>query len=327
VTDRAAERAGREAGWSDLETLAPEPASVRRNVLPPRSLNRFVGVAYVLPAAVLFALFIAYPVGETFRLSLFDWDGLSPTKVFIWFRNFRELAANDDFFWGAVRNTAIWAAVSVPATIVVGLALALALDRKLRFRNVYRTAFFIPVVMSSVVISAAWGWMYNPEFGVVNSALGWFGVEPQVWLGDPQLALWAALVVSVWRWSGLTMLFYLAALQTIPPDLYQAARVDGASEWAQIRRITLPLLKPMTALLVLLGTIGAFKEFEIIYILTGGGPAHATDLLSIQIFDQGFKLARSGYAAAISTILLVATLVVSLVELEYLARTNRELAA
>jgi ABC-type sugar transport system permease subunit len=296
-------------------------------VFPRRSLNRFTGLAYVFPAAALFALFIAYPVAETFRLSLFDWDGLSPTKVFVWFRNFRELAAEDAYFWGAVKNTAIWAAASVPATIAIGLVLALALDRRLRFRNAYRTAFFIPVVMSSVVISAAWGWMYNPEFGVVNTVLGWVGFEPKVWLGDPKLALWAALVVSVWRWSGLTMLFYLAALQTIPPDLYQAARVDGATEWGQVRRITLPLLKPMTALLVLLGTIGAFKEFEIIYIMTGGGPAHATDLLSIQIFDQGFKLARSGYAAAISTILLIATLLVSLVQLEYLARTNRELAA
>jgi ABC-type sugar transport system permease subunit len=122
------------------------------------------------------------------------------------------------------------------------------------------------------------------------------------------------------------MLFYLAALQSIPAELYQASRVDGASEWAQVRRITLPLLKPMTALLVLLGTIGAFKEFEIIYILTGGGPAHSTDLLSIQIFQQGFKLFRSGYAAAISTVLLIAITLVALVQLEYLARANRELA-
>jgi ABC-type sugar transport system permease subunit len=292
-----------------------------------RRSKGLVGAAYVLPAAAIFALFIAYPIIETCRLSVYDWDGLSAVKDFVGFRNFRELAGSDPFFWGAVRNTAIWAAVTVPATIVIGLVLALALDRRLRFRNLYRTAFFIPVVMSSVVISAAWGWMFNPEFGVINTSLGWVGVKPQVWLGDPSLALWAALVVSVWRWSGLTMLFYLAALQTIPPDLYQAARVDGASEFDQIRRITLPLLKPMTALLVLLGTIGAFKEFEIIYILTGGGPAHATDLLSIQIFQQGFKLARSGYAAAISTILLVATLLVSLVQLEYLARKNRELAA
>ena len=289
------------------------------------TMRRWIGAIYVLPAVAVFALFIAWPVIETVRLSVVDWDGLSEAKRFVGFDNFRELATDDPYFWTAVKNTAIWAAVSVPTTILVGLGLALVLDRKLRFRNFYRSAFFLPVVMSSVVISAAWGWMYNPQFGVANTFVGWLGIDPQVWLGDPDLALWASLLVSVWRWSGLTMLFFLAALQTIPPDLYQAARVDGASDWAQIRRISLPLLKPMLALLILLGTIGAFKEFEIIYILTGGGPAHATDLLSIQIFDQGFKLGRSGYAAAISTVLLVATVVAALVELEYLLRKNREL--
>ena len=291
-----------------------------------RPWRRFVGFAYVFPALVVFGLFIAYPVVETFRLSVFDWDGLSPEKAFVGFDNFRELAQDDPYFWQAVRNTGLWALVSVPLTIGVGLALALVLDRNLRFRNVYRTAFFIPVVMSSVVIASIWGSIFNPEFGLANDVVGWVGISPQVWLGDPDLSLWSALFVSVWRWSGLAMLFFLAALSTIPPELYRAARVDGASEWAQIRRITLPLIKPMTALLILLGTIGAFKEFEIIYILTGGGPAHATDLLSIQVFDQAFKLFRSGYAAAISTILLVATLVVALVELEYLARKNREIA-
>jgi raffinose/stachyose/melibiose transport system permease protein len=300
---------------------------LRRRARAGGSVRRsWVGVVWVLPALALFGLFIAYPIVETFRLSLFDWDGLAGAKDFDAFDNFTELAGEDPFFWQAVKNTALWAAVSVPLTIVIGLALALALDRSLRFRNVYRTAFFIPVVMSSVVISAVWTWLYNPEFGFLNSALGWFGIGEQIWLGDPSLSFWSALAVSVWRWSGLTMLFFLAGLQTVPPELYQAAKVDGASEWAQIRRITLPLLKPMTALLVLLGTIGAFKDFEIIYILTGGGPAHSTDLLSIQIFDQGFKLFRSGYAAAISTILLVATALVALVQLEYLARKNRELA-
>jgi ABC-type sugar transport system permease subunit len=289
--------------------------------------RRSVGLLFIAPATVLFALFIAYPVEETFRLSLFDWDGISPSKDFVGLANFGELFHRDPYFWHTVRNTALWAVVTIPLTIVLGLALALMLDRKLRFRNAYRTAFFIPVVMSAVVVGAVWNWLYDPTFGLVNTALGSIGAgDEHVWLADPSLALWSAIAANVWRWTGLTMLFYLAALQTIPPDLYQAARVDGASEWAQIRRITLPLLKPMTALLVLLGTIGAFKEFEIIYILTGGGPAHATDLLSIEIFNEGFKLSRSGYAAAISVVLLVITALVSLVQLEYLGRKNRELA-
>jgi ABC-type sugar transport system permease subunit len=285
-----------------------------------------LGPAFLLPAILLFLLFVAYPVEQTFRLSLYDWDGISPTKSFVGLRNFGELFHRDPYFWHTVRNTVLWAAVTIPLTILLGLALAIMLDRKLRFRNVYRTAFFVPVVMSAVVIGAVWNWLYDPSFGLINSALGRLGLgADRVWLADPSLALWAAIAANVWRWTGLTMLFYLAALQSISPDLYQAARVDGASEWAQVRRITLPLLKPMTALLVLLGTIGAFKEFEIIYILTGGGPAHTTDLLSTQIFYNGFKISRSGYAAAISVVLLVGTALVALVELEYLNRKNREL--
>ena len=294
---------------------------------PLRFRGPLVGVCFVLPAAALFALFIAYPVVETFRLSFFDWDGIAPIKTFIAFDNFLELVNDDRFFWKAVRNTLLWAAVTVPATMLLGLGLALALDRKLRFRNVYRTAFFVPVVMSAIVIGAVWSWLYNPEFGVINEAFGSLGLGGKhVWLGDPSLALWASMFTSVWRWTGLIMLFYLAALQTIPDDIYKAARVDGASEWSQIRRITLPLVKPMTALLILLGTIGAFKEFEIIFILTGGGPAHTTDLLSIQIFNEGLRLSRPGYGAAISVFLLIATIAVALFQLEYLARKNRELA-
>jgi ABC-type sugar transport system permease subunit len=292
-----------------------------------RRRRAFLGPAFLIPAIALFLLFVAYPVEQTFRLSLYDWDGISPEKSFVGLRNFGELFHRDPYFWHTVRNTLLWAAVTIPLTIVLGLALAVMLDRKLRFRNVYRTAFFVPVVMSAVVIGAVWNWLYDPSFGLVNSALGRVGLgSDRVWLADPSLALWAAIATNVWRWTGLTMLFYLAALQSISPDLYQAARVDGASEWAQTRRITLPLLKPMTALLVLLGTIGAFKEFEIIYILTGGGPAHNTDLLSTQIFYNGFKISRAGYAAAISVVLLVGTVVVSLVELEYLSRKNREMA-
>jgi ABC-type sugar transport system permease subunit len=301
-------------------------AGAARAVGRRRRRRALLGPAFLVPAIALFLLFVAYPVEQTFRLSLYDWDGISPEKSFVGLRNFGELFHRDPYFWHTVKNTLLWAAVTIPVTMILGLALAIMLDRKLRFRNVYRTAFFVPVVMSAVVIGAVWNWLYDPTFGLVNSTLGHLGLgADRVWLADPSLALWAAIAANVWRWTGLTMLFYLAALQSIPPDLYQAARVDGASEWAQVRRITLPLLKPMTALLLLLGTIGAFKEFEIIYILTGGGPAHTTDLLSTQIFYNGFKISRSGYAAAISVVLLVGTVLVALVELEYLNRKNREL--
>jgi multiple sugar transport system permease protein/raffinose/stachyose/melibiose transport system permease protein len=168
--------------------------------------------------------------------------------------------------------------------------------------------------------------MYNPDIGVINGVLDALGLPEQDWLGRPDAALWASMVLSVWRYSGFCMLFYLAGLQLIEPSLYEAARVDGASEWRQIRRITLPLLRPMTGLLALTGLIGALREFEVIWILTRGGPAHATDLLSVEVFHQAFEQSRYGYAAAIATVLLIVTLAASIGGLMLMKRAQRSVA-
>jgi ABC-type sugar transport system permease subunit len=162
---------------------------------------------------------------------------------------------------------------------------------------------------------------------VINGFLRALGGEGQQWLAEPGKALWASMALSVWRYSGFTMVFYLAGLQLIAPSLYEAARVDGASGFFQLRRITLPLLKPMTALIGLLGLITALREFEIVYLLTRGGPAHSTDLLSIQAYDQAFALSRSGYAAAISVFMLGMIAVGSVFALWAMSRAHRAVAA
>lgn len=233
--------------------------------------NLLAGLAFIAPALVLFALFVAYPVVDTIRLSLYDWDGVSPDKLFVGLGNFRELLESDLYFPRAVWNTLVWTGVTVPVQTLVGLSLALVLDRQLRRRVWYRSVFFLPGVMSALVVSFAWGWIYNPEIGVVNGFLRAVGLPGQQWLAEPSKALWASMALSVWRYSGFWMVFYLAGLQLIPPTLYEAARVDGASGWMQLRRITLPLLMPMTALIGLLGLINALREFEVVYLLTRGG--------------------------------------------------------
>ena len=280
------------------------------------------GVWFVLPALSIFGLFVAYPIVETVRLSFFDWDGLND-KLWVGLENYTELFQQDPAFGGAVRNTALWAAVTVPAQMLLGLMLALALDRSMRFRNTFRAIFFLPGVMSSVVVVFAWTWIYNPELGVLNAAFGLVGLGDQTWLGDPDRALWASMVLSVWRYAGFSMIFYLAALQGIPSQLYEAARVDGASWWQQTRRITVPMLAPMTWLLVLLGLIGALREFETIWILTRGGPAGSTDLMSVLVFKEAFENSRPGYAAAIATLLLVGTAIASALVLLGLRRAQR----
>lgn len=288
---------------------------------------RWPGLVFVAPAVAVVGLFLAYPIYRTVRLSFYDWDGLAPSWLPVGFANFGELFHRDPYFWDAVGNTAIWAVVTVPVELGLGLALALMLDRKIRFRVGFRTIFFLPAALSPVVIGLAWNSLYTPERGAVSRIVAFLGFNGhRGWLGDPSLALPAAMIASVWRYTGLMMLFYLAALQTIPPSLHEAARVDGASEWTQIRRITLSLLKPMTALLALLATIAALREFDLVYILTAGGPAHASDLLSIQIFNQGFTLSRVGYSSAIATLMLAATAIVAILQLGYLARVHRRLS-
>jgi raffinose/stachyose/melibiose transport system permease protein len=303
--------------------MASSSTRSRSNAVRLRGVRRHAtGFAFVAPALAVFGLFIAYPLYETVRLSFFDWDGLN-AKLWVGLGNYHELLHQDPAFWHAARNTAIWALVTVPTQMVVGFLLAVLLDQKLRFRAVYRSVFFLPAVMSSVVIVFAWSWIYDPEVGVASRVLEAFGGHSQGWLANPRDALWCAMALSVWRYAGFSMLFYLAALQLIPPSLYEAARVDGAGTWEQVRRITIPMLKPTTALLVMLGIIGALREFDVIWILTRGGPAHATDILSTTIFNDAFNLSRPGYAAAIAVVLLGVSIAATAVALAAISRSNK----
>jgi len=315
---------------SDLLSLPRSPETAAASAMPTgrrgsalvAALKRnLVGLAFVTPALVLFGLFVAYPIVETVHLSFIDWDGIN-SKLWIGLDNYRELF-HDSVFTDSVKHTIYWALATVPAQMAVGLVLALALDRDIRFRNAFRAIFFLPAVMSSVVVVFAWTWIYNPELGVLNWVLGWFGSGGQQWLNEPGHALWASMVLSVWRYAGFSMIFYLAALQGIPTQLYEAARVDGASWWQQTKRVTLPMLAPMTWLLSLLGLIGALREFEVIWILTRGGPADSTDLMSILVFKQAFENARPGYAAAIASLLLVGTAILSALILVGLRRSQK----
>lgn len=283
----------------------PSARTVRsRDARPLRS----PGWLYVAPAIALFGFFVAYPVVNTVTLSFYDLDGISGYQAWIGLDNYREMLGGlDPYFWLGVRNTVLWSVVTVPLQLIIGLILALILDSAVRGRTAYRAAFFMPAVLSSAVISFAWGWIYSPQDGGATRFIQALGGSGQTWLADTGTAIWAAIGVSAWRYSGLIMLFYLAAMQMIPRDYYEAAAIDGAGWRQRVRHITLPQLLPTTVLLVLFGVIGALREFEVIYLMTRGGPAHATDLMSIQIFDQAFNQSRPGYGAAISTALLLFT--------------------
>jgi ABC-type sugar transport system permease subunit len=195
------------------------------------------------------------------------------------------------------------------------LALAVLLNRALRGRAVFRTVLFMPVVMSFVVVGLIWSWIYNYNFGLLNAILGMLGLQAwkQDWLGNASIALGALIVVDIWKWFGFHMVINLAGLQSIPNELYEAARIDGASAWQSFWRVTLPLLKPVTMINVLLATSGAFNVFDLVYVMTEGGPVNATDVAMLHIYTQAFQFYRFGYAAAMSYILLILVGIVSLV--------------
>ncbi|MBI2939586.1 MAG: sugar ABC transporter permease [Chloroflexi bacterium] len=273
-------------------------------------------VLYVLPALGVYLLFVAWPVISVVRDSFYDWDGIRPRRTFIGLGNYAELLA-DPIFLRSIWNNLVWGIASIAALLVLGFSMAYLLNGKLRARDAYRAALFLPVTVSGVVVAIAWGFIYHPEIGLLNSALRTVGLGKlaAVWLGDPRLALYSAIAVNVWHYTGAWVVIYLAGLQTIPNELMEAASIDGANAWQRMWRIAIPLVKPTTAALLILGAIGAVRTFEIVYILTQGGPYHASEVMALRVYNLAFMLHRAGYASALSVVLLVIAAVITVLQL------------
>jgi len=276
---------------------------------------------YVAPAYVLFAAFFLRPLVELCYLSLTNWTGLGP-KVLIDLDNYRELAA-DPRFWQSFQHNVIWmlAAVVVPTSI--GLFLAVLLVRSsIRGRLIYRTIYFLPQVLSSVVVSVIWRWIYNPTYGAINSVLRAVGLDSLAkgWLGDSATALPALFIAWSWVHYGFCMVIFVAALQAIDETYYDAAKVDGANSLQQFWHVTLPsIYRPLTTV-ILLTVISAFQVFDLVYIITKGGPARATLVLSVFMYDNAFRYSRVGYGAAVGVALGIVIFLVSLVYMRVRSR-------
>jgi raffinose/stachyose/melibiose transport system permease protein len=263
------------------------------------------GLLFILPAIVLFAMFVVYPIVYNLQASALDWDGVNVGR-FVGLDNYRELA-QDPIFRTALRNSGWWILLTIFPQAVIGLFLALMLNRRVRGRTVYRAIFFIPCVLSPIVVGIGWQRILDPFNGVLAGIGRELGVEAltRSYLADPGTAIFAAIVVNVWMWTGFSMLFYLAGLQLIDPSVIEAARLDGASGARLVGRIIVPLLRSTHLSLLLLGIIGSLKTFELVWVLTEGGPNHASEMLPTYTFKQAFQLQSVGYGSAISVVLLV----------------------
>jgi multiple sugar transport system permease protein len=260
--------------------------------------GRWLGYIYGGPVIIAFLVFNLYPMALGLYLSFTTWDILKP-PTFVGLKNWVDLL-HDDLLWRAVFQTLYYAVASVAGATALSMALALALNQRLKSIGFYRTFFFLPAVTSLVAIAMVWRWIYNTEFGVLNAFLNALGINPVNWLGDPLLAMPAVILMSIWRSAGFNTVLFLAGLQGVPQEYYEAAEIDGASRWDRLRHITLPLISPTTFFVVVNGLIGSWQVFDQVYILTRGGPLLSTVTVVYLIYSNGFEWYKTGYASAMA---------------------------
>ena len=259
------------------------------------------------PALLLFAAVAVLPIAELVAMSLarIDWIQGKANWQYVGLSQYARVFGDPLFRAGAF-NTLLFAAGAVLAQMVLGFGLALMTTRITRGRVLYRTVFLLPILVPGIVIGAIWKLMYNFDFGVLNQMLGVFGLAPVDWLGNGATALLAVIVVDVWHWTPFVFLLMLAGLESLPTDVYEAARVDGATFWQELRHVTLPLMLPAIVVTLVFRLIVSVKVFDEIYLLTGGGPGTATEVVSYTIFRRFFTEGQTGYGSAMSVVVLFA---------------------
>jgi len=272
-------------------------------------------VLFLVPATIGFVVFYLVPAVRGAWFSLTDYAVLAPGS-FVGLENYRRLAA-DPQFWNAMGVTAYYVVINIVVQTLLAIALAVLLQRMTRSILV-RGIALLPYFVANVVVALVWYFMLDYQIGVVNVLLGYVGVDAQAFFGDPALAIPTIALINVWRHLGYTALLLFAGLQTISPQVYEAAAIDGASAWRQFRSITLPLLRPVLALVLVVTVTGSFQVFDTVAVTTGGGPVDATRVVYLYIYDLAFAQLDFGYASAISVVLFVVLLVVAIVQLRLL---------
>ncbi|RUQ36566.1 MAG: sugar ABC transporter permease [Candidatus Competibacteraceae bacterium] len=278
------------------------------------------GWAFLAPALLLIAVFFFLPVMAALALSFTDFDiyalGDLQRLRFIGFDNYLQLLQSP-LFWIALGNTAYFVVVGGPLSVAISLGAALLVNSRLTHGSAwFRTALFLPVVTTLVAVAVVWRYLYHPRYGLLNYGLSLFGVEPIDWLGDPNWAMPAIILMAVWKNFGFNMIIFIAGLQNIPPPLYEAARIDGANAWQQFRYITLPLLGPTFLFVALMTMIGYFQVFAEPYVMTQGGPANRTMSVVLLMYEEGFRWWNMGYASAAAFVLFALILAATMLQLQ-----------
>jgi raffinose/stachyose/melibiose transport system permease protein len=283
------------------------------------------GWMLLVPALAIYLGFAIYPMVEVFVLSFQKWNGLTPAREFVGLTNYVFIFRDDPVFWMAFRNTIIWTALAIVIPPILGFFLAVALNQALPGRNALRAVFYLPVVIAPIAVATMWKWMYDPFFGLFNTLLTDLGLQWVIadWLGDRQVALYSIFIAYVWQHAGFSMVIFLAGLQGVSDSLIEAARIDGATRFQVLRYIVLPALRTTTTVVVVLSFIQSLRAFDIVYGMTGGGPAQSTQMLALWAFTQSMQIHDFGRGAAVAVVLLVITIAIIVPYLLWRARIDR----
>ncbi|MEV1249352.1 sugar ABC transporter permease [Nonomuraea sp. NPDC049750] len=281
-------------------------------------LRRWRAWAWVLPAVVLLLVFVYYPIADNLRLSLFSWNAFSPEPRFVGLDNYAE-AFGDPVFWRALGNNAAYAVVSLVFQGGLSLVLAALLEELVgrRTRGLLRTLYFIPAAMSITVVGVLFSFLYNPRYGLLNEALNGLGLGhlARAWLGEESSAIWSVIAMSQWQSVGYTAVLFVVAIQRIPREYYEAAKVDGGGPVRTFFSITLPMVREMTTLVVILTISGAFLVFNEVMVMTAGGPDNSSQVLGTWLYRKAFMEDDMGYAATVATVIFVITFAIAAVQL------------
>jgi raffinose/stachyose/melibiose transport system permease protein len=290
--------------------MADNRTSARR-----RTRRLALHYAYVLPAVLMFVVFVIYPILWVISESLHG-NGNSHPAGFVGLDHYWQLF-QDPVFWRVLLNMFLWGLITIPVQMLIGGTIAYLIEtHTTRSKTFFRVMFFLPVITSVSVVSIVWSQMYAPYYGIIQQYAKLAGVQLTTSpLGDPSLVIYALIVVNIWQWTGFSMIMYIAGLNNIPSELWDAAKIDGAHGWKLATRIIVPLLSPVTRSLLLLGIIGTLQTFPIVHLMTDGGPDHASEIFGTYIFKQGFVIGDFGYASALSTLVLIIALVLTVIQI------------
>jgi raffinose/stachyose/melibiose transport system permease protein len=282
-----------------------------------------VAYFFVAPSLILLFGLIINPLFQSFRYSFYDWDGILP-PVYVGFENYQNLFQEGEF-WASLKNNLIFTSIVTTSTVILGFLFAVAIDRRLKGWKTYKFVFYIPVMISMTIVAILFQKIYEPTHGILNSFFGLIGLDflQQAWLGDPNIALYSVIASAIWQHSGFTMLLLLTAIEGISPEIHDAATIDGVNGYQRITRITFPLVKRVVFVVTMIQIIYSFKVFDKIYVMTGGGPGNATQVLATYLYKTAFGAFKFGYGSAIAVMMTFFVFTFSLIYL-YFSRLGQQ---